>query len=75
MVDIISASSSALGLFGLLADVVGFVMIGRDLLKHPDNRPAWGGGDREFHIERIGFAFIILGFLLQAAGQAASLLK
>jgi hypothetical protein len=70
-----STANSILSLIGLISDIGGFVLIGRDLLKHPENRLFWGGGDREFRIERIGFLLIILGFLFQAAGQIASLVK
>lgn len=64
--------ASWLSLSGLLADIVGFILIGCELLKAPDRRLFWGPTNR---LDTIGFVLVILGFGLQAAGQVHGLLQ
>lgn len=61
-------------LVGLIADVVGFGLIGWELLTHPDKRLFLHGGNEEFNRGRIGFGLVMCGFALQAAAQAIVLM-
>jgi len=61
--------SNWLSLIGLGLDIYGFFLIAWNLLKHPDDRPAWGGGAFEWSRDRIAFICVIVGFVFQAAAQ------
>ena len=64
----------SLSLIGLVPDIVGFWIIGRELLLHPDKRPYLGGGDTEFRIGKRGFCLVVIGFVGQFIGQLLSFL-
>ena len=58
-------------LFGLLADIIGFSLIGFDLLSASEHRKFWGISTLR---GRVGFLLVILGFGLQAVGQVGLML-
>lgn len=60
-----------ISLVGLSFDVVGFLMIARELFKLPDKRLMWGAGAS---VDRTGIILVVVGFALQAVAQALPLL-
>ncbi len=59
--------SSIWVLVGLIMDIIGFLLIGRNLFKRGENRPMWSTGT---NLDRLGMGLVILGFACQAVGQA-----
>ncbi len=55
-----------LSLSGLIMDILGFTLIGWNLLKKPNNRPMWSGSITR---DLSGFGLVIGGFALQALAQ------
>ena len=51
---------------GLILDIIGFVIIGRNLFKRGEKRPMWSTAT---NLDRLGMMLVILGFACQAVGQ------
>lgn len=61
---------SILSLIGLVCDLVGFMIVGRQLFKKGGSRPFWAS---DSSWDQIGFCLIVLGFAIQAVAQMVAL--
>ncbi len=52
---------------GLFLDIIGFVLIGRNLWKSGGARRMFSGSAK---LDRVGMVLVILGFVCQGVGQA-----
>jgi hypothetical protein len=72
----ISAWQQYANLGGLILNLMGFVLIARELRLHPDDRIFLSGGDKSYRADYCGFVLVVTGTLVQVAGQIpVSLLK
>jgi hypothetical protein len=59
-----------LNLAGLIADLIGFLMLGLELIKHPDRHLFWGA---PYWQNLTALSFVIAGFALQILAQVLSI--
>ena len=60
-----------ISLIGLVLDIVGFLILGKEFWKRGGNRLQWSADDPFW--DRLGMILVVLGFIGQAAGQVTEM--
>ncbi|HET9149999.1 MAG TPA: hypothetical protein VFO61_05905 [Alphaproteobacteria bacterium] len=54
---------------GLIFNLIGFVLVARELCIHPGDRPYLGGGDEAYRADYWGFVIVVVGTVAQIVAQ------